>query len=115
MIPIIDTFVKHGFSVVATGGTASALQEAGVPCQPVNKVRQGRPHIVDMIKNNEIAFIINTTEDKQAIADSYTIRRNALQHKVNYTTTLAGAWAVAQVLEHGENQDITCLQELHNC
>ena len=114
MIPIVAAFIEHGFRVVATGGTCEALAQAGLHCVPVNKVRQGRPHIVDMIKNDEIDFIINTTEGKQAIADSYTIRRNALQHKVNYTTTLAGAWAVAQVLEHGESQEITCLQQLHH-
>jgi len=111
MIPIIATFIEHGFRVIATGGTCDVLVQAGLPCERVNKVRQGRPHIVDRIKNDEIDFIINTTEGKQAIADSYTIRRNALQHKVNYTTTLAGAWAVAQVLAHGESLEITCLQE----
>ena len=111
MIPILATFIEHGFRVIATGGTCDVLVQAGLPCERVNKVRQGRPHIVDRIKNDEIDFIINTTEGKQAIADSYTIRRNALQHKVNYTTTLAGAWAVAQVLAHGESLEITCLQE----
>jgi len=102
-----------GFEVVSTRGTASALQQAGVNCRIVNKVYEGRPHIVDMIKNNEIDFIINTTEGKQSIADSYTIRASALQQKVSYTTTIAGAHATIRALTRLDNDVVNRLQDLH--
>jgi len=102
-----------GFNVVATRGTASALRENGVECQMVNKVFEGRPHIVDMIKNEEISFIVNTTEGKKAIADSFTIRAAALQHKVTYTTTLAGARATCMAMLHQADKDVNRLQDLH--
>ena len=105
-IPIVSTFIEQGFRVVATSGTAAVLQAAGVACEKVNKVLEGRPHLVDMIKNDEIDFIINTTEGRQATADSYTIRRSALQHRVNYATTLAGAWAAAEVLKSQADDDL---------
>jgi carbamoyl-phosphate synthase large subunit len=102
-----------GFGIVATRGTARALAAAGVECQTVNKVLEGQPHIVDMIKNGGIDFIVNTTEGEQAIADSFTIRRSALQHKIAYTTTMAGATAAVMALEeHGEER-VRCLQALH--
>ena len=78
---------------MATKGTAKALTDAGLSVQPVNKVAEGRPHIVDMIKNNEISFIVNVTENKRAISDSYEIRKCALQNKVTYYTTIASAKA----------------------
>ncbi len=90
---------KLGFDLVATHGTAKVLREAGLECEGVNKVLEGRPHIVDMIKNEEINLIINTTEGSQAIADSATIRSNALQHKVTYTTTLTGGLALCTALK----------------
>jgi carbamoyl-phosphate synthase large subunit len=99
--------------VLATRGTAAALEEGGVACTVVNKVNEGRPDIVDMIKNDEISLIVNTTESKQAIADSYTIRRNALQHKVTYTTTLAGGTATCMALQQLDAIRIISLQELH--
>lgn len=102
-----------GFILTATSGTASVIQQAGLICQRVNKVNEGRPHIVDMIKNDEIDFIVNTTEGKQAIADSYTIRRSALQHKVNYTTTLAGGKASAMAFALTVELPVRHLQELH--
>ncbi|MEJ2345433.1 MAG: carbamoyl-phosphate synthase large subunit [Gammaproteobacteria bacterium] len=103
-----------GFEIFATRGTATTLYEAGVPCMVVNKVAEGRPDIVDMIKNDEISFIINTTEGKQAVADSYTIRRSALQHKVPYTTTLAGGEATCMALKQLDALDrVNCLQVLH--
>ncbi|KAB7628415.1 carbamoyl-phosphate synthase large subunit [Alkalilimnicola sp. S0819] len=103
----------HGFSLIATRGTARALQEQGVDCKVINKVLEGRPHIVDAIKNGEIALIINTTEGKQAIRDSYSIRREALHRKVSYTTTIAGARATCLALEHLESRDVVRLQDLH--
>ncbi len=112
----IDVTIKlreRGFKIVATRGTAVALQKAGVECEVVNKVTEGRPHIVDMIKNDQIDFIVNTTANKQAIADSYTIRREALQHKVTYTTTLAAAAAMAHAMDYLENEEVYRLQDLH--
>lgn len=102
-----------GFELVATKGTARALIDAGLVCTPVNKVREGRPHIVDMIKSNQIDFIINTTEGKQAIRDSFTIRRSALQYKINYITTMAGAQASLAALNSQMNEQVYSLQELH--
>jgi carbamoyl-phosphate synthase large subunit len=104
---------KLGFEIVATRGTARAMKEHGVDCQPVNKVLEGQPHIVDMIKNDEISLIVNTTEGKQAIADSFTIRRTALQRKVAYTTTMAGAFATVMALEVDGISNVNRLQDLH--
>jgi carbamoyl-phosphate synthase large subunit len=81
--------------------------------QRINKVAQGRPHIVDMIKNKEIDFIVNITEDKKAIADSYTIRRNALMNKVTYYTTLAGAKAACIGMSYVDELQVNSLQSLH--
>jgi carbamoyl-phosphate synthase large subunit len=79
----------------------------------VNKVKEGRPHIVDMIKNDEFVLIINTTEGKQAIIDSASIRRAALQHKVSYTTTISGAEAVVLALQQPDELNVSSLRELH--
>lgn len=111
-IKLGEQFAQLGFKIVATKGTAYALTKAGIPCSPVNKVREGRPHIVDMIKNDEIDFIVNTTEGKKAIKDSYDIRRSALQHKVNSTTTMQGALAAVKVLSEEDFNNVNCLQEL---
>jgi len=102
-----------GFEVLATRGTAAFLQQEGIEVAVVNKVTEGRPHIVDMIKNDEISFIVNTVEGKQATADSFTIRREALMHKVSYTTTIAGALATVQALDHLEFENVFRLQDLH--
>ena len=90
--------VGLGFEVVATAGTARIIEAAGLPVRRVNKVTEGRPHVVDMIKNDEVTLIINTTEGRQSIADSYSIRRNALQHKICITTTIAGGQAICEAL-----------------
>ncbi len=100
-------------SLVATSGTGSALKAAGIEFKQVNKVYEGRPHIVDMIKNGDIALIINTTEGKKAIKDSGTIRSSALQHKVSYTTTIAGANATVRALDYLAVNTVTRLQHLH--
>lgn len=105
--------VDLGFEIVATQGTASVLSAAGIPCKRVFKVAEGRPHIVDMIKNNDIDFIVNTVEGTLAIADSFSIRRNALQHKVSYTTTLSGAQAACLAMKYEDRETVTCLQDLH--
>jgi carbamoyl-phosphate synthase large subunit len=110
---IAKRLAKLGFEVIATRGTAAVLEAAGIACKKVNKVAEGRPHIVDYIKNDEIDFIVNTTEGKQAIADSFAIRRNALQHKVSYTTTLSGAEAACLAMKYEDRESVTRLQELH--
>ncbi len=102
-----------GFELVATGGTQRELEVAGIACQRVNKVTEGRPHIVDMLKNGEISLIINTTEGKQAQQDSFSIRRSALQGKVYYTTTISGAEAVCLALRAEASAEVRRLQDLH--
>ena len=112
-IEVAKKLQSLGFRIVATRGTAKSLEAAGVACDKVNKVAQGRPHIVDMIKNDEISLIINTTEGTQAIAHSGAIRSNALQHKVTYTTTLAGAEAMCLAMKQGSSSVVNRLQDLH--
>ena len=102
-----------GFELLATRGTQKVLEDAGIVCGQVNKVAEGQPHIVDMIKNDEINLIVNTTEGRQSVADSTEIRRAALQHQVNYTTTLAAARATCQALRSKDNDTVNCLQSLH--
>jgi len=102
-----------GFEISGTRGTCRSITAAGIDCSVVNKVKEGRPHIVDMIKNGDFVLIINTTEGKQAIVDSASIRRNALQHKVSYTTTISGAEAVVLALQQPDELNVTSLQELH--
>ena len=102
-----------GFKVFATHGTAAAIQKAGIDCQGVNKVKEGRPHCVDMIKNGEIQFIANTTEGKQSIEESRSIRGAAIQHKVCYFTTIAGGLAAAMAMDHLDQLDVNALQDLH--
>jgi carbamoyl-phosphate synthase large subunit len=104
-----------GFKIVATKGTSAYLSEHGIPNRDVNKVREGRPHIVDMIKNGEIDLVINTTSNKKAISESYSIRRTALTFDIPYTTTLAGAKATALAIKamiEGE-LDVKTVQEYH--
>jgi carbamoyl-phosphate synthase large subunit len=105
--------IERGLELVATDGTARVLQEAGVPCRRVNKVREGRPHIVDMIKNDEIAMIVNTTEGKQATRESNSIRREAVHRRVTYYTTLAAALATCEALDHLDEVEVNRLQDLH--
>jgi carbamoyl-phosphate synthase large subunit len=105
--------IDYGFTLVATDGTARALTEAGIACRRVNKVREGRPHIVDMIKNDEIDLIVNTTEGKQAIRESNSIRREAVHRRVTYYTTLAAAVATCEALDHLDEVDVNRLQDLH--
>lgn len=110
---IAGGLIDLGFSVVATRGSARVIKDAGLEVRVVNKVQEGRPHIVDMLKNHEVDFIVNTTEGKQAIADSFMIRRTALQNKVCYTTTMAGGRASVEALRHGEETSVQSIQDLH--
>jgi len=112
-LEIARDLARQGFEIVATRGTAMFLSEQGVVCRSVNKVIEGRPHVVDLIKNDEIDLIVNTTEGKQAIADSYSIRREALMHKVSYFTTVAGARATALALQQPGSGEVFRLQALH--
>jgi carbamoyl-phosphate synthase large subunit len=111
IVPIARDLLRWGFELIATHGTCKVLQDAGLLCQRVNKVVEGQPHIVDLIKNDEIDFIINTTEGQHAIADSCAIRRTALQHKVNYTTTLADARASILSWQYRLPGQVNCLQD----
>ena len=113
VLPVARYMVERGFGIVATSGTADFLSANGVACERINKVIEGRPHIVDLIKNGEIAYIVNTTEGRQAIADSFSIRREALQARVTYSTTVSGAHALLHSLDHRSAGDVLSLQELH--
>ena len=113
VIDIAKSLSKLGFKIVATKGTAEIIKNNNIDVQSVNKVAEGRPHIVDMIKNNEIDFIVNITEDKRAIADSYEIRRNALQNKVTYYTTLSGARAACVGMNFVDELHVESIQSLH--
>jgi len=113
VIDIAKSLNSLGFKIVATKGTAEILKENKMDVIPVNKVAEGRPHIVDMIKNDEIDFIVNVTEDKKAIADSYEIRRNALQNKVTYYTTVFGARAACKAMNYSSELSVASLQSLH--
>ena len=112
-VVLAKKLVEKGFEIAATDGTAKAITDAGVPCKRANKVREGRPHIVDMIKNDEFAMIVNTTEGKTAIRESNSIRREAVHKRVTYYTTLAGALATCEALDHLDAVEVNRLQDLH--
>ena len=111
---IAKDLITLGFSIVATKGTATHLAKAGIEVTPVNKVLEGRPHIVDMIKNREISLIINTVEeDKRSIRDSWAIRNAALQGRITYYTTVSGARAACMGMQHLDELNVYDLQSLH--
>jgi len=112
-VELANILLERGFTIVATEGTARILTEAGVECQFVKKVQEGRPHIVDMIKNREISLIVNTTEGKQAIGESESIRGEAVRTNVTYYTTLDAAIETCKALEHLGNAEVNRLQDLH--
>ena len=112
-IDIARRLAAKGFTLAATGGTARAIEAAGLDVRRVNKVREGRPHIVDLIKNDEASMIVNTTEGRTATQDSAPIRASAEQHHVFYTTTLAAAEAVCMALEQEADIEVRRLQDLH--
>jgi carbamoyl-phosphate synthase large subunit len=112
-VELAKLLTGKGFKVVATHGTAAAIRAKGVPCEGVNKVKEGRPHCVDMIKNGEIHFVANTTEGKVSIEESRSIRGAAIQHKLCYFTTIAGALAAAVAMDHLDELDVNRLQTLH--
>ena len=113
-VEVAQALVSIGFTVVATKGTAAAIAAAGIPVETVNKVAEGRPHVVDMIKNNEIALVINTVEEKRtAIHDSRTIRTSALAARVTTYTTMAGAEAAVEGMAHLDELHVYDLQSMH--
>ena len=113
-VSIAKELVELGFELVATKGTAAAIASAGIAVQVVNKVTEGRPHVVDMIKNQEVALVINTVEERRnAIADSRQIRTSALLARVTTFTTIAGAQAAVQGMRHMDDLQVYSLQELH--
>jgi len=113
LLAVARELLQRGFTLIATGGTATFLREHGIECERINKVLEGRPHIVDAIKNGEIVYIVNTTEGRRAIADSFSIRREALQQHVTYSTTVAGARALLHSLDFRSGGEVLSLQELH--
>lgn len=113
VLPVAQELVRRGYSLVATSGTQAFLSANGVSCELVNKVTEGRPHVVDLIKNGELVYIINTTEGRQAISDSFSIRREALQGRVTYSTTVSGARALVNSLDYRGQGPVWSLQELH--
>jgi carbamoyl-phosphate synthase large subunit len=112
-VVLAKILIAQGFDIVATHGTAQNLAASGVLCRRANKVREGRPHIVDMIKNGEIDLIVNTTEGKQAINESASIRAEAVRRRVTYYTTLGAAIATCEAIEHLDDSDVNRLQDLH--
>ena len=112
-IRLAKILISRGFDLVATHGTAIELTDARIDCRRVNKVREGRPHIVDMIKNAEIDLIVNTTEGKRAIHESSSIRAEAVKKNVTYYTTLGAAIATCEALEHINDSEVNRLQDLH--
>ena len=114
VIDVAQALLKKGFSLVATSGTAAYLKAQGLPCDTINKVAEGRPHVVDLIKNGEISYIVNTTEGKPALADSFSLRREALQHRLVYSTTIPGARALIQSMDTRGDARVWSLQEMHS-
>ena len=113
-VQVAKDLKELGFEISATRGTARELKAAGIECEIVNKVAEGRPHVVDMIKNNEFSIIMNTTEGKQAILDSRSIRASASQHKVSYFTTINGAEAAVMALRHPDEVTVNSLRSLQS-
>jgi len=113
IVEVAKLLIGNGFDVVATGGTCVALEKAGVPCQRINKLMQGQPHILDAIKNDQLSLIVNTTAGRQAVEDSVYIRQEALSRKIPYTTTLAGAFAICQALKSSVEGPVYRLSDIH--
>ena len=113
VIELAKILIARGFRLVATNGTAKTLNDQNIKCDRVNKVREGRPHIVDMIKNDEIDLIVNTTEGKRAIMESTSIRAEAVKRNTTYYTTIGAAIATCEAIEHINDSDVNRLKDLH--
>ena len=98
VVPVAARLAELGFTIIATHGTAARLEQEGIACSEVNKISQGRPHILDKVQNGEVQFIINTSAGNRATEDSYAIRRAALDYHIPYCTTITGATAVTKAL-----------------
>ena len=116
VVTTAEKLYKNGFGILATGGTAAFLEDKGIPVRRINKVMEGRPHVVDAIKNGEISLVVNTTQGAQAVADSFSIRRESLMHGIAYYTTVAGAKAAVDGILTLKEQDLSVrtLQEYLN-
>jgi carbamoyl-phosphate synthase large subunit len=113
-VGIARDLIELGFTLLASRGTAAVLKSHGIAVMPVNKVAEGRPHIVDMIKNGEVSFIVNTVEaTRTAVSDSRAIRTTALARRVTYYTTVAGAEAACGGMKHMAKLEPYRLQDLH--
>ena len=113
-VALAQALVAMGFELIATRGTAAIIAASGVPVQAVNKVTEGRPHVVDMLKNNEICMVVNTVEERRnAIADSRQIRTSALLARVTTFTTMAGALAAVEGMKHMDDLGVISVQEMH--
>jgi carbamoyl-phosphate synthase large subunit len=112
-VELAKDLIQRGFRIMATDGTAMHLSQNGIKTRRINKVREGRPHILDMIKSDEVTLIVNTTEGKRAIRESVGIRSAAVINKVTYYTTMAAAKATCTALDYLENTDVNKLQDLH--
>ena len=106
ILPAVQQMIANGFKVIATGGTQVYLAEAGLPVEKVNKVLEGRPHVVDKIIDGEVAIIFNTTEGWQSLKDSQSIRASALENKVPYFTTAAASVAVAKAIAAAKTSEL---------
>jgi len=113
IVDVARQLVDTGFELIATDGTQTSIVDAGIPCERVNKLQQGQPHVLDQIKNGLIHLVINTTDGRQALADSYYIRQEALGRKIPYTTTLSGATAICAALQWSTKGEVYNLAEIH--
>ena len=115
VVPIAKSYADLGFELLATRGTATLLNDSGLKVQPVLKVHEGRPNIVDMIKNGEVAMVINTASGKRTTHDSRAIRQTTLHYGVPFTTTISGARAIARAIQHQQNEalQVECLQDYY--
>jgi len=116
IVPAVEKLVELGFSIIATGGTRDHLAAKGIPVERVNKVAQGRPHIVDRLTDGKVALVFNTTEGWQSLKDSHSIRTTALQRKVPYFTTAAASLAAARSIEalRGHALEVASLQSYYS-
>ena len=116
IVPAVEKLVELGFSIIATGGTAAHLQAKGLPVAPVNKVAQGRPHIVDRLLDGDVDLVFNTTEGWQSLKDSHSIRATTLQKRVPYFTTAAASLAAARSIEavRGHALEVASLQSYYS-
>jgi carbamoyl-phosphate synthase large subunit len=114
IVSVARKLIDRGFELVATDGTQKAISEAGLSCERINKLQQGQPHILDQMKNDAIDLIINTTDGRQAVADSYYIRQQALGRKIPYTTTLSGASAICSALLYSADGEVYRLSDIHS-